>query len=150
MNISDIKIKSTGKYLRIESGEPHDLRILSEDIIERMVHGFGKDSTICGGASCFKCAGAIEIKQRFFVNTYDHTVQRVMIWEFGPGIAKKLIGIANTLKEEGRTLQQVDIKVEARGTGLNKKYEVTPRMSAKEIPTGLVFHKIEAENEVPF
>lgn len=150
MNIDDLKIKSAGKFIKIESGEPQDLRVLTENIVERMIHGFGKEAVTCGGPGCFKCAGGVDIKQRFFVNVYNHNVQRVMLWEFGPGIAKSLKSIAKTLKEENRTILDVDIKVEADGSGMNKKYKVIPRMTAKEIPAGLILHKIEVDEGIPF
>ncbi len=149
MSFSDLKIKSTGKYLRIESGEPHDIRLFSETPVEKLMHGFGKDADQCTGLGCAHCAEGKEVKQRFLVNVYDHNVQKVMVWEFGAMIAKQLKSLANTLEEEEKTLLDVDLKVDATGSNQSKKYMVTPRMSSKTVPTGLVLYKLDA-SDLPF
>lgn len=148
MSFSDLKIKSGGKFLKIEAGEPHDIRLYSDEPIERIIHGFGKEASLCSGPGCMDCSSGDEVKQRFLVNVYDHNTQKVQIWEFGTMIAKQLKSLAITLKEEGKTLIDVDLKVEASGSDKNKKYMVTPRMTAKPVPTGLMLHLIS--HELPF
>jgi hypothetical protein len=149
MGYGDIEIKSNGKFLRIESGQPQDVRILDESPTVKVVHGFGKDAVSCTGEGCFKCQDGSEAKQRFTTNVYNHTTKRVMIWEFGTGIAKKLKELDKSLSEEGKTLMTVDLKVDATGSNMTKKYSVTPRMTTKPIPEGLVLHKLDRD-DLPF
>lgn len=149
MSFADLKIKSGGKYLKVEAGEPRDIRLYSEDPAEKLIHGFGKEAQACTGKMCVRCSEGSEAKQRFMVNVYDHNSQRVAIWEFGGMIAGQLKGIAIALKEEGRSLMDVDLKVDATGSSQNKKYIVTPRMTAKPVPTGLVLYKLD-NSDLPF
>lgn len=148
MSFSNLKIKSNGKFLKIEPGDPHDVRLYSEEPIERIIHGFAKEATVCDGPKCALCAGGQDAKQRFLVNVYDHNTQKVMIWEFGPMVGKQLKAISITLGEEGKSLLDVDLKVEASGSEKNKKYIVTPRMTAKLVPAGLMLHLISSD--LPF
>src|SRR5882724_7949749 len=120
MSFADLKIKSGGKYLKVDSGEPHDVRLYSEEPMERIIHGFAKEATNCDGPGCGECAAGHDAKQRFLVNIYDHNTQKVLIWEFGSMIAKQLKSLAITLKEEGKSLLDVDLKVEASGSSQNK------------------------------
>ncbi len=146
MSFADLKIKSGGKFLKIESGEPHDIRLYSEDPVEKIIHGFGKEAVPCAGKMCPKCLEGSEAKQRFLVNIYDHGAQKVLVWEFGGMIASQLKALAIALKEEGRSLMDVDLKVDATGSSQNKKYTVTPRMTSKLVPTGLVLYKLDASD----
>jgi hypothetical protein len=149
MGYGDLDIKTSGKFLRIESGQPQDVRILEESPSVKVVHGFGKDAVSCTGEGCFKCADGSEAKQRFATNVYNHTTKKVMVWEFGTGIAKKLKELEKSLGEEGKNLLNVDLKVDATGSNMTKKYSVTPRMTAKPIPPDLVLHKLD-KDDLPF
>lgn len=149
MSFSDLKIKSTGKFLKIEAGEPHDIRLYSDEPVEKLIHGFGKDAMPCTAPTCGSCSEGKEVKQRFLVNVYDHNTQKVMVWEFGAMIAKQLKALSNTLEEEDKTLLDVDLKVDATGSNQNKKYMVTPRMTSKSVPTGLMLHKLDT-SDLPF
>ncbi len=149
MSFADLKIKSGGKFLKIESGEPRDVRLYSEEPFEKLIHGFGKEAVPCKGKVCGECAEGSEVKQRFLVNVYDHNSQKVSIWEFGPMIATQLKALAIALKEEGRTLMDVDLKIDATGSQQGKKYTVTPRMTAKMVPAGLVLYKLD-NNDLAF
>lgn len=130
----DIEIKSNSKFLKIESGTPHDIRLLSETPSSKVIHGFGKDAAVCGGEGCAECAAGEESKQRFAAEVYDFLTKKAMTWEFGAAIAKQLKAIDTTLGEEGRKITEVDLKVEATGSNMNKKYTVTPRMTSKPLP----------------
>lgn len=143
MSYGGLDIKSTGKFLKIESGTPHDLRILDETPTEKVVHGFGKEASNCAGEDCHRCEEGSEPSQRFITNVYDHGTRKVMLWEFGASIAKQLRSIDNTMREEGKTVLDVDLKVEATGEMKNKKYMITPRMTPKLVPAGLALHKID-------
>lgn len=138
MSYGDLEIKSNSKFLKIESGVPHDIRLLDESPEEKIVHGFGKDAAICDGEGCMECSRGDDPKQRFIANVFDHTLKRQMTWEFGAAIAKQLKAIDTTLSEEGKKINQVDLKVEATGQNMSKKYMVTPRMSAKPLPDGIL------------
>lgn len=138
MSYGDLEIKSNSKFLKIESGVPHDIRLLDGSPEEKVIHGFGEDSTICEGEGCSECSVGDQAKQRFTANVYDHTVKRQMSWEFGAAIAKQLKAIDTTMGEEGKKITDIDLKVEATGQNMQKKYMVTPRMSAKPLPEGIV------------
>lgn len=143
MSFEDLEIQSNNKYVKVKPGVPQEMRILSEEPFVQVIHGFGKEKKECGGEHCLKCAGGDQKKQRFFVNVYNHTFKKVLIWEFGSMIAKQLKKISVTLKEEGRPLMDVDLKVEAEGSNMNTIYTVTPRGVSQPVPTGLVLHKLD-------
>lgn len=139
----ELEIRSNSKFLKIESGIPHDIRLLSGSPTVKDMHGFGKEAVECDGEGCAQCADpqADEVRQRFSAHVYDFTVKRALTWEFGATIAKQLKGIDNTLKEEGKKITDVDLKVEASGEKMQKKYSVIPRMTSKPLP---------ADIEIPF
>ncbi len=133
----DIEIKSNSKFLKIESGTPHDIRLLDDAPTVKLLHGFGKEATECIGEGCELCidpAEGEEAKQRFSSEVYDHLLKRKLTWDYGPGIAKQLKAIDVTLAEEGKKITDVDIKVAATGSMMAKKYTCTPRMTSKPIP----------------
>lgn len=138
MGYGEVEIKSNSKFLKVETGTPHDVRLLSESPTVKQQHGFGKDASECRGEGCPECAAGVEVKQRFSAEVYDFLVKRVMTWEFGPAVAKQLKAIDQTLSEEGKKITAVDLKVEASGAMMNKKYMVTPRMTAKPLPDNIV------------
>jgi len=137
----DIEIRSNSKFLKIESGVPHDIRLLSPAPKQRILHGFGKDAVDCAGEGCPNCADGAEAKQRFSAEVYDWKLGRTLNWEFGTSVAKQLKAIDTTLAEEGKKITEVDLKVEATGSNMSKKYTVTPRMTSKKLPEGV---------EIPF
>ena len=147
MSYSKTEIKSSSKYLKIESGEPHDLRLLDAEPFETFEHFSPGGSIECKGDMCAACQDGDDPQQKFSTNVYDHTTQKVYIWKYGAMIAKMLKAIAITLEEEGASIMNVDLKVEATGSNKSKKYSVTPRMTAKPIPGGLVLHKL---GDIPF
>lgn len=133
----DITIKNNSRFLKIESGFPHDIRLLSPAPTEKSLHGFGKEAVECTGKECEECAGGHQAKQRFSADVYDFTTGRAMTWEFGGSVAKQLKKIDITLKEEGGAILQTDLKVEAEGQNMQKKYTVTPRRTSKPLPEGI-------------
>lgn len=144
---ADSEIKQTSKYLKIESGEPHDLRLLNTEPAETFEHFSPGGSIECKGDMCAACQDGDEPQQKFSTNVYDFKYQKVFIWKYGAMIAKALKSIAITLQEEGKSIMDVDLKVEATGSNKSKKYSVTPRMSAKAVPTGLALYKLD---DIPF
>ncbi len=132
MSYADVEVKSNSKFLKIESGIPHDIRLLDESPDEKIIHGFGKDAMVCEGEK------GDEPKQRFSTHVYDHTLKRDLTWEYGTSVAKLLKAIDTSLGEEGKKITDIDIKVEAQGEKMSKKYMVTPRMSAKALPEGIL------------
>lgn len=133
----DVTIQSTGKYVRIENGQPRELRLLDEKSFKKLSHGFGKASISCTGQGCLTCASGEPIKQKWSVNVYDHTMKRAMVWDYGPSVAKQLKAISDSLKEEGKKIMEIDLRVEASGEKMTKEYRVTPRMTAKPVPPDL-------------
>ncbi len=140
---SDPDIKSTSKFLKIESGEPHDLRLLNKEPLEMMEHFSNAGSFECKGEMCSACKDGDEPNQRWFTNVFDHAGQKVKVWKYGTSIAKALKSIAVTLSEEGQSIMDIDLKVEATGSNKQKKYSVTPRVTAKPVPSGLQLYPID-------
>ena len=147
MSYGDLEIVNNSKFLKIESGFPHDIRLLSESPTVKVIHGFGKDASICSGSGCLDCQSSdqkiAEPKQRFSADVYNHTLKKKMVWEFGGSIAKQLKKIDITLQEEGQKITSVDLKVESEGQSMQKKYTVTPRRTSKPLPD-------EIETEIAF
>lgn len=149
MGFSDLKINSSSSFLKIESGQPQDVRILQETPMERFIHGFGKEEQECTGEDCPLCADPEnQARQRFAINVYNHALKKVMAWEFGPSIAKQLQSIAKAMEEEKKNLMDIDLRVDAEGSNLAKRYKITPRMTSKDIPGGLKL--LPLKGELPF
>ena len=146
---ADPNIKSTSKYLKIESGQPRDVRLLNAEPGEIFEHFSPSGSIECKGEeACTACQDGDEPQQKFTTNVYDHGDKKVRLWKYGATIARALKSIAITLSEEGKSIMDVDLKVEATGSNKQKKYTVTPRMTAKPIPPGLTLYKLDGE--IPF
>lgn len=144
MSYSDVKIKSNSKFIKIETGEPHDVRLLDDSPTEIFKHSTEQGVSVCGGEKCFTCDDGEEPVQKFVTNVFDHTLGKVMLWEYGSGVAKQLKSIAETLEEEGHTITKVDLNIKATGSGQQKRYLVTPRITSKPIPDGLMKHAVVA------
>lgn len=155
MSYGDQKIKQNTKFLKIEAGEPMVIRLLDTDPFEVMKHQLktanaeGKFQVLCKGEDqCELCADGDEPKQKFITNVYNHTLQKVQLFEYGTLIAKMLQKIALDLTEEQQDIMNFDLKCSAEGTKLTKKYTITVRTSSQPTPTGLVKHKIDGD--IPF
>lgn len=140
-----IEIKSNGKFLKIENDKPQTIRLIG-DGQERIIHGFGKDEIKCLGNGCIQCQGGSEAKQRFKTNVYSFTQGRVFIWDFGGGVAKSLKEVAKNLATDGKTMDDVDLKISVSGSGLQKKYSIMPWPSTKPLPAGLAVYDLEEIN----
>lgn len=141
-----IEIKSNGKFLKIDNDKPQTIRLIG-DGQERIIHGFGKDEIKCLGNGCVQCSEGSEAKQRFKTNVYSFTQGRVFIWDFGGGIAKQLKEVARNLSTDGKTMDDVDLKISVSGSGLQKKYSIMPWPSSKPLPSGLAVYDLE---QLPF
>lgn len=154
MSYAETEIKQTSRYLKIDQGAPMVIRLLDDPAVEVMKHTLkgavdGKFQVNCKGEEiCELCQDGQEPTQKFITNVYNHTLHKVQLYEFGPMIAKALKKIAINLAEEGKSIMDYDLKVEAEGAGMNKKYAVTPRTTALPLPAGLVKIKIDAD--IPF
>ena len=155
MSYADQDIKQTSKFLKIEQGAPMIIRLLDASPVETYKHRLGKSSVDgkfevpCKGEdACELCQDGQEPTQKFTTNVYNHTLKKVQLYEYGPGIAKMLKKIAINLFEEGQDILNFDLKMEAEGAGLNKKYAVTPRTTSQPVPTGLV--KMKIDQDIPF
>lgn len=140
---ADPNIKQTSRFLKIESGEPHDVRLLDLEPFETFEHFNSAGSVECKGDVCPSCQDGDEPQQKFSANVFDHGEKKVKIWKYGSGVAKALKSIAITLQEEDRSIMGIDLKVEAQGSGKQKKYTVTPRVSTKPVPPGLTLYKLD-------
>lgn len=138
MSYSNMDVKSKSKFLKIVSGEPQDVRLLDDEPKEIFEHANGKLAPIeCTEPMCDSCSAGIEKRQKFVTNVYNHTAKMVQIFKFGASIAKQIKNIAKTLEEEGVSIMDKDLKLEASGEGISKKYTVTPRMTSKPVPEGI-------------
>lgn len=142
MSFGDRRIRS-GKFLKIESGEPVELRILDDTPYEKMIHGFGETQSECQGEHCGACQEGSEPKQRFMTNVFSHANSRVMVWEYGTPIHRQLVSIEGECEEADKSLKDVDLKIEKTGNNKTTKYQVTMKIAAKSIPQGLVLHKLD-------
>lgn len=146
----DQDIKTNTKFLKIEAGDPRDVRLLNPEPIERYVHIYKPPtpSVPCAGDDCRDCIKGDEPKQHFLANVYDHTRGKVLIWEYGTMIAKQLKEIYKTLLEEDRNITDTDLKVTATGSQMAKRYQITPRMKSQKVPAGLVLHDLLGDGRV--
>jgi hypothetical protein len=155
MGYDDANIVTNTKFLKIEPGDPHDLRLLDENPSESYKHNSGPNGKLdrpvdcLGEETCAYCQDGHDPNQRFTANVYDHNRNKVMLWEYGPAIAKQLKAIAIALKEEQKNILQFDLKVSAEGSGLQKKTTVTMRTTSKAIPADLKLIQIKGEG-IPF
>lgn len=149
MSYGDVKIASNSRFLKIEAGTPHDIRLLDADPLEVYEHPIADAKPVpCSRSeSCALCAGGEVSNQKFLINVYDHDLGRVLLWKYGKTVATKLKAIFNSLREEGGDIMNVDLKVEATGSHLQKKYDVTLRVNTKSVPTVLKKHD---RQELPF
>lgn len=154
MSYADQEIKQTSKFLKIEQGAPMVIRLLDDTPVEVMKHSMkgavdGKFQVECKGDDiCELCQDGQEPTQKFITNIYNHTLHKVQLFEYGPMIAKLIKKIAVNLSEESQDILNFDLKVEAEGSGMSKKYTVTPRTTQILVPAGLVKIKIDAG--IPF
>lgn len=153
MSYADQEIKTNSKFLKIEQGAPMVIRLLDETPVEVFKHQIkpgvdGKFQVLCEGPeTCSMCQDGHEPSQKFVVNVYNHTLHKVQLFEYGAMVGKAFKKIAVNLAEEGQDILSYDLKIEAEGASLNKKYSVTPRTTSLPVPPGLAKIKI---NDLPF
>jgi len=143
----DIKVNS--KFLKIEAGDPHDIRLLDPESVEIYSHQVpnGKPE-VCGGEGCVLCEKGDEPRQRFLCNVYDFNSKKVKVFEYGSMIGKQLKEIYKTLMEENRQITSCDLKISATGSNLSKRYQITPRGQSKPVPAGLTLHDLAGSGRI--
>src|SRR2546430_1446043 len=150
MSYANLEIRQSSRFLKIEQGQPMVIRLIDADPVEAMRHSTGKIMVDCRGSElCELCQDGDEPTQRFITNVYNHTLHKPQIFEYGPMIAKKFQKIAVNLEEEGKSIMDFDLKLEAEGVGMQKKYEVTVRTSSLPVPDGVARLKIK-DTDLPF
>lgn len=154
MSYADTEIKQNSKFLKIEQGSPMVIRLLDDPPVEVMKHTLkgavdGKFQVNCKGEElCELCQDGQEPTQKFITNVYNHTLKKVQLFEYGPMIAKQLKTIAASLAEEEADIMNYDLKMDAEGSQMSKKYKVTIRTAPQPVPAGLV--KIRIDTDIPF
>jgi hypothetical protein len=154
MSYADTEIKQASKFLKIDQGAPMVIRLMDDPPIEVMKHSLkgaidGKFQVPCKGEDlCELCQDGQEPTQKFITNVYNHTLKKVQLFEYGPMIAKAIKTIAVNLEEENKNIMDFDLKIEASGANMSKKYTVTPRTTAQPVPSGLT--KIRIDADIPF
>lgn len=135
-----------GKYLKIESGKPVDIHILttSENIKKRSVHYDGKAYVDCNGNACAACSDGLKKEQRWMVQAFDRKEQTVKQFEFGPNIAIGIREVAKVLEMDGQTIHEVDLRI-SRVSEKPVRYQVVQRKMAGPIPD-----EILEDTDVPF
>lgn len=143
MSYAELKVDS-GKYLKIEPGRPVDVHVLtkSEDVVVKYNHGYGKEQMPCTGVGCDSCAEGIKRQQRFIINIYDRSDQKVKIFEFGPMIAGQIRDIAEMLKESNQTVHDIDLRIKKTVEGEKTSYMTMQKQMLSEVPDGLNLHRI--------
>lgn len=144
----DIKVNS--KFLKIEAGDPHDVRLLDAEPVEIYSHQQPPPNkpVVCEGAGCALCESGDEPRQRFLTNVYDFNSKKVKVFEYGSMIGKQLKEIYKTLMEEDRKITDVDLKISATGSQLSKRYQITPRGTSKPVPAGLQLNDLAGNGKV--
>jgi hypothetical protein len=152
MGYADAKIVKKSLFIKIEQGIPQTLRLLDGNPTEQWQHKIGEGLKPCTGEMCEMCEAGHSKNQRFVTNIYSHTDQKVYLWSYGPNVAEELKSIALALQKDGIDILDCDLEVSAKGTGLQKKTKVQPRMKSQEIPSGLKLIRIgpKDENDAPF
>lgn len=141
MSFADMKIEG-GKFLKIESGQSVDIHILSEAPVKQVIHGFGADKLTCVGDGCHMCEEGETPKQRWIINVWDRKDKKVKIFEFGSTIARQIKAIAEMLKEDGQTVNTIDLRIKAEGSKPNITYTVMQKPATGEIPADIKLHKL--------
>lgn len=124
-----------GKYLRVKGGDSVDFHIISEHPVKKIVHGFGAGRVICIGAdkNCPACVEGETPKQRWLINVWDRKDSKVKIYEFGPSIAKQFKALAEMLAEDQKTVNDVDIRIKAEGSGMDTEYTVMQKAAGPDV-----------------
>ena len=152
MPFSDIKIKSGGLFLEIENSRPVLLRLLQDDPLQFVIHGFGKTQAECSGENCVHCnqiggdgkpTDFSKRRRRFKLNAYSHDANKVMIWEFGPQILEQLQNCEKSLVLQEALILDVDLIVSSSGESKDKSYSVQPALKSKTVPAGLALHSLD-------
>lgn len=136
MSYGNLPIQSSGgKYLRIETGKPVDIHIVTkrEDVKIKSVHYDGKAYVSCGEKQCVNCTDGLKKEQRFEVKVFDRSDNSYKIFEFGPNIAIGIREIAKVLELDGQTIHDVDLRISI----ISEKpvrYQVVQRKNAGPLP----------------
>lgn len=134
--------ESGGIFLKVKGGESVDIHILSTEPMKKIVHGWGKNRTSCMGERCHDCDEGAKPKTRWMINILDRKDNSVKIYEFGAAIARQIRDIADMLREDGKTIHDIDLRIKAEGTGKETEYTVMNR-PAGPVPEGLVLHELK-------
>lgn len=146
---ADLEIKSNSKFLKIEAGHPKQLRLLGDSVATTM-HFAGNKYQECLGPVCVHCEEGIAPSVRHKANVFDHEIQRVMIFDFTPGVAKQIRQVAQSLAADKTDITDVDLKISVSGAGIDKRYMVMPWMPPKPLPPGLILHDLTTKGSTPF
>ena len=129
-----LEIETSGKYLKIKSGESADIHILSEVPSMQKNHGYGKSKVTCTGKGCSSCAAGDRPRQRWTVNVWDRREECVKLFEFGAMVASQIKAIAEMLKMDGHSIHSVDLRIRKDGAEEATKYMVMQKQAVGSIP----------------
>lgn len=140
MSWSDLKVESSGKFLKIEGGSFTDIHILDEHPKKELIHGFGADKVSCG-EGCHLCDDPslpeeMKQKERWKTNVLDRRDGKVKIFEFGPSVAMQIRDISKMLAEVDQTVHNVDFRISA-SSGKPKRYNVIQKPMNMAVPPNL-------------
>lgn len=113
--LKDLEFKGGGLFLKINSGEPVTLRVLTLDPVV---------STDQWGGT------------KYAFTVWNWNENKAQIWQTTPGNLKKLTSIHRD--EDFDPLNKLDVKVTATGEMLEKRYEIVPLPKAKELTNAMV------------
>lgn len=141
MSYADMEISGGGgKYLRIESGKPVDIHIVtkSEDIKTKDVHYDGSKYHDCM-PGCEFCAEGNKSSKKYTIQVLDRKDGAVKLLEFSTNIAIGIKEIAKVLELDGQTIHDIDLRI-SRVSEKPVRYQVVQRKMAGPLP----------DEEVPF
>jgi len=151
MSYADHAIIKNSIFLKIDQGNPQTIRLLDGDPTEQFQHKIGEKLEACKGEMCGYCDNGHSKQQRFVTNVWSHNDQKVYLWSYGPGIAEELKQIALALEKDEIDILNTDLEITAKGSGLQKKTKVQPRLKSQEVPKPLKLIRIgPKEEEIPF
>lgn len=147
MSYADARIIKNTIFLKVEQGTPHTIRLLDANPTEQWQHKIGEKLEFCKGPLCAHCNDGHSKNQRFVTNAYDHNDQKVVLWSYGPTVAEELKSIAIALEKDGVNILDCDLEISVRGSGIQKKTKVQPRMKSQPIPSTLKLHEIGVKSD---
>lgn len=138
MSYGKMNIPTSNKYLRVESGKPIDIHIItaSENIKTKKVYYDGSKyhEILDGDAVPTDMEGKpYRVETRFAIQVLDRADRELKWFEFGPNIAIGIREVAKVLEMDGQSIHDVDLRI-SRVSEKPVRYSVVQRKKAGDVP----------------